>query len=31
MKISDFIGFANQEEEYYDPKLLITDEEIPGD
>jgi hypothetical protein len=28
MKISDFINFANQDEEHYDPKLLITDEEI---
>jgi hypothetical protein len=28
MKISDFIGFSNQDEEYYDPKLLLTDEEI---
>jgi beta-glucanase (GH16 family) len=28
MKISDFIGFANKDQEYYDPKLLLTDEEI---
>jgi hypothetical protein len=28
MKISNFIDFANQDEEYYDPKLLLNVEEI---
>jgi hypothetical protein len=27
-KVSDFMQFANQDEEHYDPKLLLTDEEI---
>jgi hypothetical protein len=28
VKISDLMQFANQEEEYYDPKLLLTDKEL---